>query len=82
MTDKEKFANLVLQVQAPPPDVMALGHIMRDWLEACVADAGTKVDTGGGFGCYDLWVKMGGKDVFIQLQERPSAPRHDHIEPQ
>jgi hypothetical protein len=68
---KELFADFVRAVENPPPaDCMALGHMMRDWLKAVVADPGTSVDTGGGFGCYDLWVKMGGKEVYIQIKEK------------
>lgn len=66
---KREFARLLPKVDSPPPaDAMALGHMMRDWLEVVVADAGTSVDTGGGFGCYDLWVNVGGKTMFVQIQ--------------
>jgi hypothetical protein len=65
------FAKLLPEVENPPPsDVMALGHMMRDWLQNAVADAGTSVDTGGGMGCFDLWVTMAGKEVYISLKER------------
>lgn len=76
MSDKQEqdrqneFASLarILGEHAPPSDVMALGHMMRDWLKAVVADAGTAVDTGAGLGSYDLWVKMGGKEVLVQIK--------------
>lgn len=65
---KKVFADLVRCVENPPPDdAMALGHMMRDWLEAVVVNAGTSVDTGGGFGCYDLWAKVGGSEYFITI---------------
>lgn len=63
-------ASLMPTVENPPSaDCMAVGHMMRDWLEAAVADAGTKIDTGGGLGGYDLWVKVGGKELFITIKE-------------
>lgn len=73
--DKSKwqsaFAEMLPMVEQPPaPNAMALGHMMREWLANCVADAGTGVDSGGGFGCYDLWVKMDGKEMFISIKQK------------
>jgi hypothetical protein len=56
----------------PPADVMALGYLMRDWLQAAVVDAGTSVDTGAGLQVFDLWAKVGGREVFITIKERAS----------
>jgi hypothetical protein len=64
-----EFARLLPAMENPPSDnVQALGHMMREWLLNAVADSGTGVDTGGGMGCYDLWVKVGGEEVLVQLR--------------
>jgi hypothetical protein len=77
MDRNKNFAEMLRSVANPPPgDVAALGYMMRDWLQACVADAGTGIDTGGGLGCFDLWVQMGGKEIYICIKERP-APSSD-----
>jgi hypothetical protein len=66
-----EFARLLPAVDNPPSDnTAALGHLMRQWLLGTIADAGTGVDTGGGLGCYDLWVKVGGEEIFISLRSR------------
>ncbi len=65
-----EFARLLPLVADPPSDsVAALGHMMRSWLQQCVADANTNVDSGGGCGGYDLWVKIDGREIFIHLKE-------------
>lgn len=72
---QREFARLLPNVANPPSDnATALGELMRQWLTAAVADAGTGVDTGGGFGCYDLWVKVGGEEIYISLRSRKPAP--------
>ena len=57
-------------LRGPESDVQALSILMRDWLRAFAADAGTGVDSGLGMGRCDLWVKFGGKDVHVQLTEK------------
>lgn len=66
------FAGLIglLGEQVPTSNVQALGHLMRQWLQAAIADAGTTIDTGAGSGAYDLWVKMGGEELLVTI--RPS----------
>lgn len=65
------FAETLPLVQEPPTkDCQAVGYMMRDWLQAVIADAGTHVDTGGGMGQFDLWVKVGGKEIYISLKEK------------
>ena len=49
-------------------EVMALGYMMRDWLQAAIIDSGTNVDQGAGIGNFDLWAKVGGKDIFINIK--------------
>lgn len=69
-TAQKIVASLMPTVENPPSaDCMAVGHMMRDWLEDIVADPGSKIDTGGGLGGYDLWVKVGGKELFITIKE-------------
>jgi hypothetical protein len=70
------FARLtpLLGEHAPTDSVMALGHLMRQWLRDVIADAGTSVDTGAGCGGYDLWVKMGGEEVYIHLKPSLATP--------
>jgi hypothetical protein len=64
-----EFARLLPKVENPPSDnVTALGHLMRQWLLAAIADADTRVDSGGGMGGYDLWVKVGGEEIHVHLK--------------
>jgi len=42
----------------PCNQVMALGQMMREWLQAQVSDAGTSVDVGKGFSEFDLLGSM------------------------
>jgi hypothetical protein len=71
---QREFARKLSEVENPPTDTTtALGHLMRQWLLGTIADPGTGVDTGGGMGCYDLWVKVGGEDIAITLKSRESA---------
>ena len=54
----------------PCNEVLALGHLMKEWLENQIADAGTYVDTGKGFYEYDLWVHCEGKELYINIKEK------------
>lgn len=49
-------------------EVQAIGHMMKHWLESEITDCGEKVDTGAGFGEFDLWVPFGGKELFITIR--------------
>lgn len=53
----------------PPKDVMALTILMKEWLQGVICDAHTGIDSGMGFNASDLWIKMGGKEVHIRIQE-------------
>lgn len=67
---REIFARLVRDL-LPDMDseVMALGYLMRQWLESSIADAETKVDQGAGMDSFDLWVTLGGKELFINIRK-------------
>ena len=54
----------------PCNEVLALGHLMKEWLENQIADAGTYVDTGKGFYQYDLWVTCEGKELYITIKAK------------
>jgi hypothetical protein len=70
----KEFARLLPLVANPPSDeATALGCMLREWLQNCVANPGTSIDTGGGFGSYDLWVHMGDEEIYIRLQSKPKA---------
>jgi hypothetical protein len=71
MSDRKTFAQLCGSLEnAPHDEVMALGYMMRDWLEAAIVDSGTGVDQGAGLGMFDLWATVGGKKVFITIKEQ------------
>lgn len=72
MTDRNsEFARLLQAMEQPPSDnTQVLGYLMRDWLKSAVADSGTSVDTGGGMGCFDLWVKVGGEEIYVSLKSK------------
>lgn len=66
------FANVLscLDFEGKPDgEIMALGAMMANWLRSEVSDSGSGVDTGAGFDSYDLWVKFGGKELFINIRE-------------
>lgn len=69
-------------IERPSDNTQALAILMRDWLRAFAADAGTDVDSGLGMGECDLWVKFGGEEVYIRLKGKgvkPSDERRLHI---
>jgi hypothetical protein len=69
MTPNEQFARVARAVNIEcDGDVIALGYMMRDWLKSSVADGGTSVEQGIGIGYFDLWVKIGGKEIFITIK--------------
>jgi len=42
-----------------------------------VADEGTHIDTGGGIGSRDLWVKIGGVEFLVQVSVSKPAPANN-----
>jgi len=70
---EKKFAKLFSQMKSenePCSEVLALGQMMREWLQHQVSDNGSCVDTGKGFSEYDLWVMCEGKELFITIKEK------------
>ena len=57
-------------IDEPCNQVMALGQMMRDWLQSQIADSNTSVDVGKGFSEFDLWVQCEGKELFITIKEK------------
>lgn len=45
---------------------LSLAHEIRQFLKS-VADEGTSIDSGGGDGCADLWVQIGGIEYYIAI---------------
>lgn len=67
--DVAGMARLLPLLEAPPcGEVAVLGDMMRNWLYTEVSDNGSAVDSGAGSGSYDLWVKFGGKEIYINLR--------------
>lgn len=67
MNDNQKFAHLAKEVDCDD-EVMALGYMMRDWLQSAIVDSNTTVDQGAGIGAFDLWATVGGKNVYINIR--------------
>jgi hypothetical protein len=65
-----KVFALMKSTDDPCTEVMAVGQLMKEWLEVVVADAGTVIDTGKGFSEFDLWVQCEGKELFITIEEK------------
>jgi hypothetical protein len=66
------FAKIFTQLKTddePCNEVIALGHMMRDWLQKQVSDNSSYVDTGKGFSEYNLWVMCEGKELLISIKE-------------
>ncbi len=57
-------------IEEPCNQVMALGQMMRDWLQSQIADSNTSVDVGKGLSEFDLWVQCEGKELFITIKEK------------
>jgi predicted RNA-binding protein Jag len=57
-------------IDEPCNQVMALGQMMRDWLQSQIADSNTSVDVGKGLSEFDLWVQCEGKELFITIKEK------------
>ena len=55
--------------EAPSMATRHLSDELREWLEA-KADAGTSIDSGGGFGCRDLWVMVGGHEFHVRITDK------------
>ncbi len=45
----------------------ALPDAMRSWLET-MKDDGTEIDSGGGLGSRDFWVKIDGVEYFVSVR--------------
>jgi hypothetical protein len=72
MQEPVAFAKIFTQLKTddePCNEVIALGHIMRDWLQKQVSDNSSYVDTGKGFSEYNLWVMCEGKELLISIKE-------------
>lgn len=70
MTDENDADRQRMMMNLAPADwdarPMVLASEIRKFLLA-IADEGTGIDSGGGDGRADLWVKIGGKEYFIQI---------------
>jgi hypothetical protein len=49
-------------------DASTFAHEIMGYLEN-IKDHGTSIDTGGGMGSYDLWVKCGGIEWYINVRK-------------
>lgn len=67
MNERKIFALLAKDINCND-EVMALGYLMRDWLQSAIVDSETNVDQGAGLGSFDLWATVGGKNVFINIR--------------
>jgi hypothetical protein len=45
---------------------------IREFLQS-IKDEGTAIDSGGGLGSADLWVKIQGDEYYISISKRPKA---------
>lgn len=55
-----------------PKDAAQVRDLIREMLTTQV-DHGSGMDTGGGFGTADLWVKFGGKEYFVSVKSTSEA---------
>lgn len=73
MTEPERKAMMARLLAANPQlasaGVMTLGHLLADFLKDAVADPETAVDTGCGFGEFDLWVKLDGEEYHVGVKK-------------
>jgi hypothetical protein len=60
---------------APSNEVIETGHKLYDFLKTIADEDG--VDRGIGYGCYDLWATIDGKEVFIQVQKSNAQTRKE-----
>lgn len=70
----EERRKLFAQFLAGHPDLaprgaVEIGYLLHDFLETAVVDAGTSVDTGAGFGSFDLWAQVGGEEFYINVKK-------------
>lgn len=68
---RKHFAELAKQYggDLAPLGTIEIGFMLQDFLENMVADADTHVDKGFGCGSFDLWVKMGGREYYVEIKE-------------
>jgi len=50
-----------------PQDAAQVRDLIKEMLKS-QADHGAPIDTGGGFGCADLWMSFGGREYFITVK--------------
>lgn len=55
------------QPHPPGKDAMSLANYIKGALLA-VKDEGSSIDTGGGFGARDLWVKIDGNEFMVSVK--------------
>ena len=69
-----------LDMSAFEAPTMATRHFAEElhlWLDS-KADHGTSIDSGGGFGCRDLWVTVGGRNFFISVTDKGPSKSAEH----
>jgi hypothetical protein len=52
---------------SPTNEVIETGHKLYEFLKTIADENG--VDRGIGFSCYDIWAKIDGKEIFIQIKK-------------
>ena len=53
--------------EQPPNDPCQVRDLVRDVLQPHV-DHQSSMDTGGGFGCADLWIWVGGREYLVTVK--------------
>lgn len=67
---RRRFAELAQKYSGvAEPGLCEIGFLLQDFLENAVADADTCVDKGVGMGSFDLWVKVAGREYYIEIKE-------------
>ena len=56
-------------IEQAEPAGLALGLMMRDWLQNAVVDSGTVVDVASGMRKFDLWATVEGEEYFITIHK-------------
>ena len=57
----------------PPDDVAQIRKEIAAFIRSALADEGTAIDAGGGFGGFDLWFTVGGIEYVLTVSrsEKP-----------
>jgi hypothetical protein len=67
---RAEFAKLAMMYEGiAPRGLCEIGFMLQDFLENAVADAGTAVDKGVGLGSFDLWLKVDGREYYVEIKE-------------